>query len=181
MDNTPNIVRGAVLSTVVVSALALAGCNTEPKQVTLEAKLADLREQRQGVLDRLYKSGIRNVLALRGDPPKGETEFQATAGGFSYATELVSFIREQGREWCIGAACYPEGHVESSDLETDLGHLVEKVDAGADFLVSQLFFDNHDYRAFVRRARSAGITIWWSCRAGARRWRCSPRTRRSRP
>lgn len=117
------------------------------------------KDEIKDVLDRLYKSGIRNVLALRGDPPKGETEFQATDGGFSYATELVSFIREQGREWCIGAACYPEGHVESSDLETDLGHLVEKVDAGADFLVSQLFFDNHDYRAFVRRARSAGITI----------------------
>jgi len=117
------------------------------------------KDEIKDVLDRLYDSGIRNVLALRGDPPKGETEFQATAGGFSYATELVSFIREQGKDWCVGAACYPEGHVESSDLESDLNHLVEKVDAGADFLVSQLFFDNDDYRAFVRRARSAGIMI----------------------
>ena len=117
------------------------------------------KDEIRETLERLYASGIRNVLALRGDPPKGETEFQATEGGFRYGTELVSFIRELGMDWCIGAACYPEGHVESSDLEGDLAHLVEKVDAGADFLVSQLFFDNDDYHAFVRRARCAGITV----------------------
>ncbi len=117
------------------------------------------KDEIRETLERLYASGIRNVLALRGDPPKGETEFQATEGGFRYGTELVSFIRELGMDWCIGAACYPEGHVESSDLEDDLAHLVEKVDAGADFLVSQLFFDNDDYHAFVRRAGSAGITV----------------------
>lgn len=117
------------------------------------------KDEIRETLERLYASGIRNVLALRGDPPKGETEFQATEGGFRYGTELVSFIRELGMDWCIGAACYPEGHVESPDLEGDLAHLVEKVDAGADFLVSQLFFDNDDYHAFVRRARSAGITV----------------------
>ena len=110
-------------------------------------------------LQRLHDSGICNVLALRGDPPKGETEFQATEGGFRYATELVAFIRELDLDFCIGAACYPEGHVETPDLEADLRHLVEKVDAGADFLVSQLFFDNADYRAFVSRARSAGVQI----------------------
>ena len=117
------------------------------------------KDEIRETLERLYASGIRNVLALRGDPPKGEADFQATDGGFRYATELVSFIRELDVDWCIGAACYPEGHVESSDLENDLTHLVEKVDAGADFLVSQLFFDNDEYRAFVRRARSAGVTI----------------------
>jgi len=117
------------------------------------------KEEIRQTLQRLHDSGIRNVLALRGDPPKGETEFKATEGGFGYATELVAFIRETGLDFCIGAACYPEGHVETTDLEKDLGHLVEKVDAGADFLVSQLFFDNADYRAFVRRARSAGIQI----------------------
>ncbi|MCK5943208.1 MAG: methylenetetrahydrofolate reductase [NAD(P)H] [Planctomycetes bacterium] len=117
------------------------------------------KEEIRQVLQRLHDAGIRNVLALRGDPPKGETEFKPTAGGFGYATELVAFIKETGLDFCIGAACYPEGHVETKDLEEDLRHLVEKVDAGADFLVSQLFFDNADYRAFVRRARSAGVQI----------------------
>ena len=117
------------------------------------------RDEIRQTLERLHESGIRNVLALRGDPPKGETQFQATEGGFRYATELVAFIRELNMDFCVGAACYPEGHVESPDLETDLKHLVEKVDAGADFLVSQLFFDNADYRAFVSRARSNGVQI----------------------
>jgi len=117
------------------------------------------KDEIRQTLQRLHDSGIRNVLALRGDPPKGETEFQATEGGFRYATELVAFIRELDLDFCIGAACYPEGHVETPDLEADLRHLVEKVDAGADFLVSQLFFDNADYRAFVSRARSAGVQI----------------------
>ena len=110
-------------------------------------------------LQRLHDSGIRNVLALRGDPPKGETEFQATEGGFRYASELVAFIRQTELDFCIGAACYPEGHVEAQGLEEDLAHLVTKVDAGADFLVSQLFFDNADYQAFVRRARSSGVQV----------------------
>lgn len=117
------------------------------------------KDEIRETLDRLHKSGIRNILALRGDPPKGQTEFHAVDGGFTYATELVAFIRELGMDFCVGAACYPEGHVECPDLEQDLAHLVAKVDAGADFLVSQLFFDNDDYRAFVRRARSAGVTI----------------------
>ncbi len=115
----------------------------------------DLRE----TLTRLAGVGIENVLALRGDPPKGEAEFRPSEGGFSHASELVRFIRDEGFDFCVGAACYPEGHVESVDLEEDLAHLVTKVRAGADFLVSQLFFDNEDYRAFVRRARSAGIDV----------------------
>lgn len=117
------------------------------------------KQEIRETLTRLHDSGIRNVLALRGDPPKGESEFQATAGGFRYASELVQFIRELDLDFCIGAACYPEGHVEAGDLEADLQHLVTKVDAGADFLVSQLFFDNADYHAFVRRARSAGVHV----------------------
>ncbi|MFK7739687.1 MAG: methylenetetrahydrofolate reductase [NAD(P)H] [Planctomycetota bacterium] len=117
------------------------------------------KDEIRDTLKRLHESGIRNVLALRGDPPKGETEFQAVDGGFRFATELVAFIKEQDLDFCVGAACYPEGHVEASGLEVDLKHLVEKVEAGADFLVSQLFFDNEDYRAFVRRARSCGVTI----------------------
>jgi len=117
------------------------------------------KEEIGEVLRRLHGSGIRNVLALRGDPPKGETEFKPVAGGFSYASELVAFIREQPLEFCVGAACYPEGHVENRDLEVDLENLCTKVSAGVDFLVSQLFFDNADYTAFVRRARAAGIGV----------------------
>lgn len=117
------------------------------------------REEIGAVLERLADSGVRNVLALRGDPPKGESAFVPVEGGFRYASELVAYIRERGFDFCVGAACYPEGHVETRDLDADLGHLVRKVEAGVDFLVSQLFFDNEDYRAFVRRARTAGITV----------------------
>jgi methylenetetrahydrofolate reductase (NADPH) len=117
------------------------------------------RQELRETVRRLRDNGIQNILALRGDPPKGETEFRATQDGFRYASELVAFLRELAPELCIGAACYPEGHVETRDLEEDLGHLVKKVGCGVDFLVSQLFFDNEDYRAFVRRARSAGIDV----------------------
>ena len=117
------------------------------------------REEIRDTLKRLHDAGIQNVLALRGDPPKGESEFRATEGGFRYAVELVEFIRSLDLGFCIGAACYPEGHVECRNLEKDLEHLAGKVRAGADFLVSQLFFDNEDFGAFVRRARAVGIEV----------------------
>ena len=116
---------------------------------------ADLRE----TVRRLAEAGIQNILALRGDPPRGETTFRPEPDGFEYASQLVTFLREIVPDACIGAACYPEGHVETRDLEADLGNLVTKVECGVDFLVSQLFFDNDDYRAFVRRARSAGVAV----------------------
>ncbi|MBL8732914.1 MAG: methylenetetrahydrofolate reductase [NAD(P)H] [Planctomycetes bacterium] len=117
------------------------------------------RQELREVVARLYDGGIRNILALRGDPPKGETQFTPSVDGFRYASELVAFLRDFRKDLCIGAACYPEGHVETRDLEADLDHLVGKVRAGVDFLISQLFFDNEDYRAFVRRARSVGIEV----------------------
>jgi len=117
------------------------------------------QDQIAAILDRLVEGGVDNVLALRGDPPKGVAEFVKTAGGFSYASELVAFIRDRGYPLCVGAACYPEGHPESRDLEQDLSHLKTKVDAGVDFLITQLFFDNQDHAAFVRRARSIGIEV----------------------
>jgi methylenetetrahydrofolate reductase (NADPH) len=117
------------------------------------------RDEIRETLRRLHDGGIRNILALRGDPPKGETEFKPVADGFRYASELVAFVREQPWDFCIGAACYPEGHIETRNLETDLANLQKKVACGVDFLVSQLFFDNEDFRAFVRRARSAGIEV----------------------
>jgi methylenetetrahydrofolate reductase (NADPH) len=110
------------------------------------------------LLARLRDAGVENVLALRGDPPKGAERFERVPQGFGFASELVEFIR--GRyDFCLGAACYPEGHVESRDPHTDLLNLKRKADAGADFLVSQLFFDPADYFRFVERARGVGIEV----------------------
>ena len=110
------------------------------------------------VLDRLAAAGVENVLALRGDPPKGATQFERPPGGFGHAQELVRFIRER-YAFCIGGAAYPEGHIEAADRESDLRHLKEKVDSGAQFLITQLFFDPADYFAFVERARGIGIQV----------------------
>ncbi len=110
------------------------------------------------VLDGLADAGVRNVLALRGDPPAGQESFEVTAGGFRYADELVSFIKERGG-FCVGAACYPEVHPESRSSADDLKHLKRKVDAGADFLVSQLFFDNLAFNTWQAQARATGITV----------------------
>ncbi len=115
-------------------------------------------EEIAGVLDRLQGNGIENVLALRGDPPRGETQFVRPENGFGYAQELVRFIRSR-YDFCVAGACYPERHPEAADAETDLAHLKEKVDAGAEFLVSQLFFDPAVYFRFVERARAIGITV----------------------
>ncbi len=115
------------------------------------------RDEIAEVLVRLEKAGVENILALRGDPPKGQDVFVPTEGGFEHASELVKFIRDEGYPFCVGAACYPEGHPETPDLDAGLEHLKQKVDLGVDFLVSQLFFDNEDYFAFVRRARASGI------------------------
>ncbi len=112
------------------------------------------------VLDRLVDAGIDNVLALRGDPPKGQTEFAPVEGGFRYAVELVDMIREKyGARLSIGGAAYPERHPECANPHRDLMNLKRKVDAGLDFLVTQLFLDNRRYFEFVDRARSAGIQI----------------------
>jgi methylenetetrahydrofolate reductase (NADPH) len=110
------------------------------------------------ILDGLTAAGIENVLALRGDPPKGQTAFTATPGGFAHGAELAAFIR--GRwDVCIVGAAYPEKHLEAPDLETDLGHLKEKVASGAQVLITQLFFEAATYFAFVDRARGAGIEV----------------------
>jgi methylenetetrahydrofolate reductase (NADPH) len=116
------------------------------------------QEELARVIDEFRGVGIENVLALRGDPPQGEGRFRPTEGGFAYASDLVAFIR--GRcDLCIGAACYPEIHPEAPDADTDLANLRRKVDAGADYLISQLFFDNADFLSFCERARDAGIDV----------------------
>jgi methylenetetrahydrofolate reductase (NADPH) len=119
------------------------------------------RDELAALLDELAAAGIQNVLALRGDPPRGETTFVPHPEGFRHASELVAFVRSRPDRWrfCVGAAAYPEGHVETRDLGQDLRNLKVKVDAGADFLVTQLFFDNAKYFGFVDRARAAGIAL----------------------
>jgi methylenetetrahydrofolate reductase (NADPH) len=118
------------------------------------------RDELAAILDRLTAAGIRNVLALRGDPPKGQTSFAAVEGGFRYASELVRFIRDgYGDTLSLGGAAYPEMHVECANASIDLDNLKRKVDEGLDFLITQLFFDNRFYWDFVDRARAAGITV----------------------
>jgi methylenetetrahydrofolate reductase (NADPH) len=102
--------------------------------------------------------GVENVLALRGDPPQGQTEWTATEGGLRYSRELIALIREE-YDFAIGAACFPEVHIHAADAESDLRYTKEKVDAGAAFLITQLFFDNRFYYEFVERARDIGIDV----------------------
>jgi methylenetetrahydrofolate reductase (NADPH) len=112
------------------------------------------------VLARISDSGIENVLVLRGDPPKGQTEFKAVEGGFSYASELVRFTRDRHNSTlCLGGACYPEKHPECGNPAVDLQNLKRKVDEGLDFLITQLFFNNRHYFEFVERARRIGIQV----------------------
>jgi methylenetetrahydrofolate reductase (NADPH) len=117
-----------------------------------EAELMDIMRD-------FESAGFRNVMALRGDPPKGETSFQAVAGGFSHADELVRLIRRNLPSFGIGVAGYPEKHPESPDAGDDVQRLVHKVSCGADFVTTQLFFDNKFYFDFVRRCRQAGIEV----------------------
>ena len=114
-------------------------------------------EQVGTILDQLEAGGIDNVLALRGDPPKDDPDFVNPPEAFQYANELVEYIVARGR-FAIGAACSPEVHPEAPDAETDLINLKRKVDAGTDFLVSNLFLDNEKFFDFEARARAAGIT-----------------------
>ena len=101
---------------------------------------------------------LRAVLALRGDPPAGLTAFEAAPDGLRYGAELATLIGTD-YDFCVGGACYPEGHSETRDIERELEHLRAKVAAGAAFLITQLFFENRSYFDFVRRARASGITV----------------------
>jgi len=113
----------------------------------------------RSVLDILQDKGIKNVLALRGDPPQGEDQFVKSSGGFGHADELVAFIKKFDYPFSLGVAGYPEGHQECLDKTQDLDNLKRKVDAGADFIITQLFFDNRYYFDFVSRARAIGIHV----------------------
>jgi methylenetetrahydrofolate reductase (NADPH) len=115
---------------------------------------AELRE----VLEELRDRGINNLMCLRGDPPRGQSTFTPAPDGFGHAHQLVTLARAIG-DFSIGVAGYPEGHPESPDKQRDLEHLQAKVACGADFVTTQLFFDNRDYFAFCERAQRRGITV----------------------
>ncbi len=117
------------------------------------------RAELHAVLSRLRDAGFRNLMVLRGDPPKGATTFQPHPDGLRYASELVAFIRENYPMFCLGVGGYPETHPEATSPEADLQHLKTKVDAGADFITTQLFFDNGAYFKFVEKCRALGIKV----------------------
>lgn len=117
------------------------------------------RDQLRDYLRTARERGVDYIVALRGDPPHGETSFKAVAGGLSYANELVALIRAEFDHYGIAVAGYPEVHQEAPSASADLANLKRKVDAGADVVVTQLFYDNADYFRFVDRAREAGITV----------------------
>jgi methylenetetrahydrofolate reductase (NADPH) len=118
------------------------------------SSVAELR----ATLERLQEAGVENIMALRGDAPKGASEFVPAPDGLAHANDLIALITSN-YSFDVGGACYPEGHPESPDLEHDLEWVVRKVEAGAKFLVSQAFFENIHYFAYVERARARGIRV----------------------
>jgi methylenetetrahydrofolate reductase (NADPH) len=111
------------------------------------------------VADQLHTGGYRNIMTLRGDPPKGQTEFVADKDGLRYASDLVALLKARHSDFCLGVGGYPEKHPEAPSFEADLQNLKRKVDAGAAFITTQLFFDNAVYYRFVEKCRAAGITV----------------------
>lgn len=117
------------------------------------------REELNAIADRIHADGFRNVMALRGDPPKGSATFAAVGDGLRHADELVRLLKARHPGLCLGVAGYPEKHPEAPTQEEDLANLRRKVDAGAAFVTTQLFFDNAMYYRFVERCRGAGISV----------------------
>jgi len=122
--------------------------------------IAHTRAEIAALVDGLVEAGIENLIPLRGDPPAGVANFVPPADSFAHGADLVAFIRQRhGQRVCLAGAGYPEGHPQCRDLALDMQHLVTKVRAGVDFIITQLFFDNRRYFDFVARARAAGITV----------------------
>ena len=117
------------------------------------------RAELETVADRIYEGGYRNIMTLRGDPPKGETTFTPYKDGLRYAADLAALLKTRHPDFCLGVAGYPEKHPEAASLESDLENLRRKVEAGASFVTTQLFFDNAIYYRFVERCRAAGINV----------------------
>jgi methylenetetrahydrofolate reductase (NADPH) len=114
-------------------------------------------DELRSYLTEARRRGVRNIVALRGDPPQGQTTFTPVAGGLSYANELVELIRREFADFGVAVAGYPEVHREAPNADADLANLARKVAAGADVVVTQLFYDNHDFFEFRERYRAAGI------------------------
>src|SRR5262245_29435227 len=134
----------------------------EETPLNVVAHLTAVGESREGIKSQLEKyaaAGIRNVFALRGDPPKGSPSFTPVADGFRYAAEIVSFIKKNFPHFGIGVAGFPEGHPETPNRLQEMDYLKAKVDAGADCICTQLFFDNRDFYDFCERCELAGIKI----------------------
>lgn len=110
------------------------------------------RQEIRAYLEELKKAGIENIMALRGDPPKGETEFKPPPDGLAHGNEMISFIRQSGLDFCVGGAAYPETHPEAVSPEKDIEYARRKVEAGASFLATQLFFENQKYFSYVKKA-----------------------------
>ena len=117
------------------------------------------RAELAGVADGIHAGGFRNIMALRGDPPKGETTFTPYQDGLRYASDLVALLKSRHADFCLGVGGYPETHPEAPSPVVDLNHLKRKVDAGAAFVTTQLFFDNAVYYRFVEKCRAANIGV----------------------
>ncbi len=131
------------------------GFNVMPHLTCVGHSRGDLRE----IIEGFRRAGFRNIMALRGDPPKGETAFRPHPDGLHFASELVAFIREHFPDFGIGVGGYPEVHPDATDAEADLKWLVHKVRQGADFVTTQLFFDNADYFRFCGRLKALGASV----------------------
>jgi methylenetetrahydrofolate reductase (NADPH) len=121
--------------------------------------VGETRESLRETVDEIARAGIENILALRGDPPRGQRDFEQPEGGLGSAADLTALISETHPEVAIGGACFPEVHPEAASLETDIAYLKTKVENGASFLITQLFYDNRSYFDFVPAARAAGIQV----------------------
>jgi methylenetetrahydrofolate reductase (NADPH) len=143
--------------TALVSGLLKAdfGFTVMPHLTCVGHSRAELNE----IADRIYGDGFRNVMALRGDPPKGASDFTPVADGLRYASELVGLLKARHPDFCLGAAGYPEKHPEARTAAADMDNLKRKVDAGAAFVTTQLFFDNAAYYRFVESCAKAGIAV----------------------
>jgi methylenetetrahydrofolate reductase (NADPH) len=121
--------------------------------------VGETAERLREIVDRIADAGIENILALRGDPPRGQADFVQPEGGLGSAAELAGMISDTHPELAIGGACFPEVHPEAPSLEADLAYLKTKIENGAAFLITQLFFDNRHYFDFVPAARAVGIEV----------------------
>ncbi len=174
LENLYKTIEGlGELSPDFISVTYGAGGSTRDKSLEIASKvknsfqrevLAHLtcvqatRDDIARILDAFREAGVENIMALRGDPPAGTESFVPTAGGFRYANDLVAFIRQR-QDFCIGVAGYPEGHIEAPSLEEDLKNLKKKVDAGADFIITQLFFNNESFYRFRDRSGQLKIQV----------------------